>query len=197
MPASPRATVIGLGLAALIVAAIVLVPAAVLTGYFSSLSQRDRAAGTAADAIAALKSYGREFDAIPQPSPIAVPGTPMRLLPVVGEYSAFESQAIPLDRQPKPLVVYLGATEAAGLTEIAAADLLRPGPDPQVEPTLADRLGPSGAIGVPVAFADGTVWMLHDTTPAREVAQFMRRDTMAQNDRDRELTPFRLEKRER
>ena len=184
MPASPRATVIGLGAAGLITAAVILVPAFVLTGYFGSVSQRDSVIDGTRAAIRSLKTYGLDQGGILAPKPIPLDAG-IRLLPVTGELSAFADLDIPLHRQPGSLIVYVGAADP-DRTTLSATDCT------EKLQTLGELVGTSRDLGLPVGFADGTVWLLQQSTPVPELALFLRRDTMALNDRNERLLPFAL-----
>ena len=189
MPTSPRATVVGLGLAAVISAAVILIPVAIITGMSRSVAQREQIRTQSRDAVHTLIEEGMASDRGTAAETIAIDGTPVRLLPVVGPLSAFETSDVPLHRQPGKLLIFLGTVNEAQQT-VSAADLDRPN-DAEGEPTLAEFLGTPGPLGLPAVFRDGTVWLLHGTTPVREVQPFMRRDTMATADRDN-LKPFVL-----
>ena len=189
MPASPRATVVGVGAAVLIVFGIFLAPIAVLTGYFGSISQRESVVRQTTAVIESQREYGVSEDAIRPPEPVLMDGADVVLYPVTGEATAFTQLDIPLHRQPRELLVYVGGTDA-NRTSLSAADLLSEDSADRFR-TIEEVIG-GGSIGIPVAFADGTVWMLQPTTPCRELAPFLRRDTMALAKRENQLRPFRM-----
>lgn len=186
MPASPRATVVGLGLATAIIAAIFLVPAMVLTGYFGSLGRRGLVREQSVAAIDRLRLVGVETDALPPARPLPIDG--LSLLPVTGTLTAFDGQHIPLHKQPAGTIALVGAT--ARRQALTAADF-----DGKETP-LEEIVGSTGGRGVPVAFADGTVWLLRESTPCGAVRPFLTRNTLVKLRRDEWLAPFRLKERQ-
>lgn len=184
MPASPKATVVGLGLATAIAAAVFLVPAVVLTQYFGNLTQRQKVQDEVTAAVSTLRLDGVERNALP-PATIATLSTGDRLFPIVGELTAWDGQDIPLHRQPKAAIVWIAGPSDRDapieVDEFAAEDA-----------SLMTVVGSTGRRGIPIAFADGTVWLMRETTPGAAIGPFLRRDTLVKFDRDEWLGPFRL-----
>ena len=188
MPASPKATVVGLGAAAVVTAAVFLVPAILLTDYFGQVSERQQLQDAAAAAIADLRLRGVETGTLPDPAVVPLAQTGFRLFPVTGPLTAWDGQSIPPHQQPREAIVWIaGPAERAG--PISRQDFA----DDQTP--LSDVVGAAGSRGVPIAFADGTVWMMRETTPATAIRPFLTRNTLVKLRRDDWLAPFRLRDR--
>ena len=185
MPASPKATVVGLGAAAIVTALVFVVPAVVLTGYFGQVSERQRLVDATQAAIRTLRLHGVERDTLPDPVVQPLGTTGYRLFPIVGELAAWDSFRTPPHRQPPEAIVWLAGP--AGRPAPLSPDEFAADEDP-----ISGVVGEAGSRGIPVAFADGTVWLLRESTPCSAVRPFLTRNTLVKLKRDQWLAPFRL-----
>ena len=172
----------------MVTVAVFLVPAIVLTDYFGQVSERQQLRDAAAAAISELRLQGVETGTLPSPAVVPLGETGFRLFPVTGPLTAWDGQSIPPHQQPREAIVWIAGpsprTEPIGLDDFA--DETTP---------LSEVVGPAGSRGVPVAFADGTVWMMRETTPATAIRPFLTRNTLVKLKRDDWLAPFRLRDR--
>ena len=188
MPASPKATVVGLGAAAVVTIAVFLVPAIVLTDYFGQVSERQQLRDATAAAVSALRLRGVETGTLPEASVTPLGETSFQLFPVTGPLTAWDGQSIPLHQQPREAIVWI-AGPSTRTTPIQPNDFAAD------DTALSDVVGAAGSRGIPVAFADGTVWMMRETTPATAIRPFLTRNTLVKLKRDDWLAPFQLRDR--
>ena len=172
-----------------------------MSGYVGQIADREGVRQAAIDTIAAARLAGLEADALgePVPLPVSTPDldSPLWLLPVTGEATAYDGRDVPLHRQPRTLLTHIGSLRPSQDRQTPPSLAVAEFEDVAAEAEIADLVGSTRGLGVPVAFADGTVWLLRDTTPLRVLRPFLTRDQLARVERTDDLQPFRLREAER
>lgn len=185
MPASPRAAVVGLGSAVLLLLGIPFAAGLIATFAMEDRYERNDVVAEFEAAMAELRKFGVEQDRFPDATdPVWAAFGKRTVFCVDGPMTAF-TDGFPLHRLPKSLVAVIQTFRGEDPVVLPLASFENDG-------VLSDITGSSAGVGTAIGFANGDVIVVRDDMPLRDLRPFLTRDTAVRADREKQIDFHRL-----